>query len=232
MSYDWQAGLVLFALVIALTKLVKFLVFKIPALEQERLKNRELDKPKLALDKYRPIIRAGHKVGALSNLVFFALVAPFCVTLAPQPWWRTPLDIFVILMVYDFFYYLTHRFLFHGQGYFRRVHAVHHQARNPSYIDAHYVHPVETFIGLNLFLVLIPLLSLVLGSFSVVTIGICFVIYTQLNILNHCRVELDHFPFRAISWITAKHAVHHENMHKGNYASISLFFDKAFGTLN
>ncbi len=39
--------------------------------------------------------------------------------------------------------------------------------------------------GLNLFLVLIPLLSLVLGTFNVVTVGLCFVIYTQLNVLNH-----------------------------------------------
>ena len=62
-------------------------------------------------------------------------------------------------MVYDFFYYLTHRFLFHAATdsrfavlrYFRRVHAVHHQARDPSHIDAFYVHPVETTIGQVLF---------------------------------------------------------------------------------
>jgi sterol desaturase/sphingolipid hydroxylase (fatty acid hydroxylase superfamily) len=232
MTYDWQAGLALFVMVVVLTKLAKFLAFKVPALEQERLKNRVLDKPKLAMDKYRTIIKSGQKVGLISNIIFFTCVAPFFVTLAPQPWWRTPLDIFVILMVYDFFYYLTHRFLFHGQGYFRRVHAVHHQARNPTYIDAHYVHPTETFIGLNLFLLLIPLLSLVLGTFNVVTIGLCFVIYTQLNVLNHCLVELPYWPFKTISWITAKHAVHHENMHKGNYASITLFYDRIFGTLD
>lgn len=232
MTYDWQAGLVLLALVVTLTKVLKFFLFKVPALEQERMNNRELDKPKLALEKYRPIISSTQRVGALSNLVFFTLVAPFVVTLSPQPWWHTPVDIFIILMVYDFFYYLTHRFLFHGQGYLRRVHAVHHQARSPTYIDAHYVHPLETFIGLNLFLVLIPLLSLVLGIFNVVTVAICFVIYTQLNILNHCRVDLDYFPFKTIRWITAKHAVHHENMHKGNYASITLLYDKVFGTLD
>ncbi len=232
MTYDWQAGLVLFVMVVALTKFAKFLAFKVPAFEQERLKNRVLDKPKLDMDKYRTIIKSGHRVGLISNIVFFACVAPFCVTLTPQPWWRTPVDIVVILMVYDFFYYLTHRFLFHGQGYFRRVHAVHHQARNPTYIDAHYVHPLETFIGLNLFLVLIPLLSLALGTFNVVTVGLCFVIYTQLNVLNHCRVDLPYWPFKTINWITDKHAVHHENMHKGNYASITLFFDKVFGTLD
>ena len=232
MTYDWQAGLALFVMVVALTKLAKFIAFKVPALEQERLKNREVDKSKLALEKYRPVIKATHKVGAISNLAFFLLVAPFFVSFAPQPWWHIPLDIFVILMVYDFFYYLTHRFVFHGQGYFRRIHAVHHQARSPTYIDAHYVHPLETFIGLNLFLVLVPLLSLVLGTYHVVTIALCYVIYTQLNIINHCKVELGGFPFKTLSWITAKHAVHHENMHRGNYATITLLFDRMFGTLD
>jgi sterol desaturase/sphingolipid hydroxylase (fatty acid hydroxylase superfamily) len=232
MTYDWQAGLALFVMVVALTKIAKFFAFKVPALEQERLKNRELDKAKLALEKYRPVIKATHKVGAISNLIFFALIAPFFVSLAPQAWWKVPLDILVILVVYDFLYYLMHRFLFHGQGYFRQVHAVHHQARNPTYIDAHYVHPLETFMGLNMFLLLIPLLSLVLGSYHVVTIGLCFVIYTQLNIINHCKIELDEPQFRALNWISAKHAVHHENMQRGNYASLFLLYDRMFGTLD
>ena len=32
-------------------------------------------------------------------------------------WWKLLLDCFVILMVYDFFYYLVHRFLFHDGGF-------------------------------------------------------------------------------------------------------------------
>ncbi len=232
MTYDWQAGLTLFVLAVAFTKIGKFIAFRVPALEGERLKNRQIDKTKLAQPKYMPVVRSTHKTGAISNLVFFITIAPFFVTLAPQAWWRTPLDIFVILMVYDFLYYLMHRFLFHGQGYFRQIHALHHQARNPTYIDAHYVHPLETFMGLNLFLLLIPLLTLLMGPFHAVNVALCYVIYTQVNIINHCRVELDRFPFRTLNWITAKHAVHHENMHRGNYATITLLFDKMFGTLN
>jgi sterol desaturase/sphingolipid hydroxylase (fatty acid hydroxylase superfamily) len=38
------------------------------------------------------------------------------------------LDAFLVLMIYDFFYYVTHRFLFHGKGHFRGVYAVHHHA--------------------------------------------------------------------------------------------------------
>ena len=232
MSYDWQAGLALFVLVVALTKLGKFVAFRIPALEGERQKNREIDKTKLAQEKYRPVINANHRVGAISNLVFFIAIAPFFVTLSTDTLWQLPLDIFVVLMVYDLFYYLMHRFLFHGQGYFRQVHALHHQAREPTYIDAHYVHPLETFLGLNLFLVMFPLLYPVLGSFHVLSVGLCYIIYVQINQVNHCKVELPYFPFKTLSWITAKHAVHHENMHKGNYASITLLYDKLGGTLD
>lgn len=232
MSYDWQAGLALFVLVVALTKLGKFLVFRVPALEGERQNNREIDKTKLAQEKYRPVINATQRVGAISNLVFFIAIAPFFVTLSTSTLWRLPLDIFVVLMVYDLFYYLMHRFLFHGQGYLRQVHALHHQAREPTYIDAHYVHPLETFMGLNLFLVMFPLLYPVLGSFHVLTAALCYIIYVQLNQINHCKVVLPYFPFKTLSWITAKHAVHHENMHKGNYASITLLYDKLGGTLD
>jgi len=232
MAYDWQAGLVLFALVVGLTKLGKYIVFRVPALAGERQKNREQDRHKLKSDKYPPVVKATQRVGLYSNLLFFFGYAPFFVTLAPQPWWRAPLDIIVILMVYDFFYYLMHRFLFHGQGYFRRVHAVHHQARSPTYIDAHYVHPLETFMGLNLFLIMIPALALVSGALHVVTVAICYLIYVQLNQINHCRIELPYSPFRTLTWISAKHAVHHENMHMGNYATITLLYDKLFGTLD
>ena len=45
-------------------------------------------------------------------------------------------------------------------------------------------------------------------------------------------MKLPYFPFRTLSWITAKHHVHHENMHKGNYATITLFYDKLFGTFD
>lgn len=232
MNYDWQAGLALLVSVVALTKMAKYLAFRIPALQRERQKNRDLDAQKLALPKYKPLIKVGHRVGLYSNLAYFFLYAPLFVTFTPQPWWRAPADIFLMFMIYDFFYYLMHRFLFHGQGYFRRVHAVHHQARNPTYIDSHYVHPLETFMGLNLFLLMTPALALLMGDLHVITVATCYVVYVQINQINHCKVELPYFPFRALTWITDKHAVHHENMHKGNYATITLFYDKMFGTLD
>ena len=136
-------------------------------------------------------------------------------------------------MVYDFFYYLTHRFVFHGKGYFRKVHAVHHQARSRvSSIDSFLLHPAEIFIGIALFYVVTAILCLISGGpFHVATMVITSVIYTQLNQINHCRIDLKGFPWTTLNWIAMKHDAHHQDMHKGNYATITLLFDWLFGTL-
>jgi len=230
--YNFPAALAAFAGIVVLTKTLKFLAFKVKPLENMRDINKTRDKPKWNTPKYPPIVKANQKDGLWTNLVFFTLMLPFFVTLEPQPLWRVLLDIVIILMFYDFFYYLTHRFWFHGKGKMRQVHAVHHQARNPTYLDAHYVHPLETLVGLSLYMGSIAVLSLLLGPYHVVTVILTFVIFTQLNIINHCFVDLDYFPFKTLTWITRKHKVHHENMHKGNYATITLLYDRMFGTLD
>jgi len=220
------------ACIVVITVIGKKLAFGIPALAEMRRRNREQDKEKWAREKYPPMVRSTQKVGMYCNATFFTLLLPFCVTFSPQPLWEVFLDIFIILMFYDFLYYLSHRFWFHGNGAMRQVHAVHHQARNPTYLDAHYVHPLETFVGLALYMGSIILLAVLLGPFHLATIVVTFLIFFQLNQINHTFVDLPYFPFKTLSWITAKHHVHHENMHKGNYATITLFYDKIFGTLD
>ncbi len=230
--YNWQGALLALAAIAVLTRVAKFLIFKVAPLQAMRELNRERDKDKWAKPKYPPIVRANQKVGMWTNLVFFALMLPFMVTLEMQSVGKILLDIFIILMFYDFFYYLSHRFWFHGNGKMRQVHAVHHQARNPTYLDAHYVHPLETFVGLALYIGSITVLAPFLGPYSVITIVLTFMIFTNINIINHTHVDLDYFPFKTLTWITRKHHVHHENMHKGNYATITLLYDRLFGTLD
>ncbi len=231
MLYDWKATLAFVLLTVVLSRVGRYLVFKVPALNETRRKNQEVDRVKRAQEKYPPVIKAGTRVGMYTNGFFFLAVAPFCVTLSPQPLWNILLDVAAILMLYDFLYYLTHRFVFHGQGYMRRVHALHHQARSPTHIDAYYVHPLETFIGIFVFLASLTVLAAVMGSFHAITMTLSFMVFTQLNVINHCHIDLPYFPFKTLSWISAKHAVHHQSMHSGNYATITLLYDKVFGTL-
>ncbi|WP_116365920.1 sterol desaturase family protein [Parahaliea mediterranea] len=230
--YHWQAALVVLAGVVLITKAGQWLAFKVPALQRMRELNRIEDSKKKALPKYPPMMKASRNIGAITNLAFFLLILPFCVSFQFEGITWMLLDVVIILMVYDFFYYLCHRFWFHGNGWMRRVHAVHHQARQPTHIDAYYVHPFETFVGIALYLGSLALLAALLGPFHVATVIATYVIFTQLNIINHTFVELPYFPFRSLSWITAKHHVHHENMHRGNYATITLLYDKLFGTLD
>lgn len=237
LSYVWQhynilAAVLALAAVALITVVGKRLLFAVPVLAQMRALNKEKDRPKWAMEKYPPVVRASQRVGLVCNATFFFLLLPFCITLQAQPVWKILLDIFVILMFYDFFYYLAHRFWFHGQGPMRKVHAVHHQARNPTYLDAHYVHPLETFIGLALFIGSIVVLAPLMGPFHIVTIVVTYLAFMQINQINHIYFDVNRFPFKTVNWIVAKHHVHHENMHKGNYATITLFYDKIFGTLD
>jgi len=240
LAYLWQqynilGSLLALAGIAAITIVGKRLVFSVPALEKMRALNKEMDKSRWAQEKYPPMVRATQKVGMYCNLTFFTLLLPFCITAwnSPvPPIWEILLDTFIILMFYDFFYYVSHRFWFHGQGAMRKIHAVHHQARNPTYLDAHYVHPFETFVGLALYMGSIVVLAALIGPFHIITIILTFLIFTQINQINHVFFDLPYFPYKTVNWIVAKHHVHHENMHKGNYATITLFYDKLFGTLD
>lgn len=237
LSYIWQhynivTALIALAAIIVLTVVGKRLVFSIPALGEMRALNKEKDKPKWNQEKYPPVVRATQRVGLYCNLTFFLVLLPFCITMEAQPIWKILLNIVAILMVYDFVYYLSHRFWFHGNGPMRKIHAVHHQARNPTYLDAHYVHPLETFIGLALFIGSVVVLAPFLGPFHIATIIPTYLIFTNINQINHTFVDLPRFPYKTLNWIVEKHHVHHENMHKGNYATITLFYDKIFGTLD
>jgi sterol desaturase/sphingolipid hydroxylase (fatty acid hydroxylase superfamily) len=101
-----------------------------------------------------------------SLAVALAVVAilPFSATVDSPSFARILLEIVAILMVYDFFYYMAHRFLMHGNGPLRRIHGIHHQARDPSWIDSHYVHPIEIAVGLWLFFGTVAGYALIVGG--------------------------------------------------------------------
>ena len=231
MSYDWKAALAFLATLVALTAIGHFLAFRVPALQRMRELNREADRVKLSRQRYSQAVRENKRAALLTNAGFYFAVLPFCLSLEPRPLWRHAVDVVAVLMVFDFAYYLTHRFLFHGRA-LRKVHALHHQARTPTYVDGLYVHPLETAIGLALFLGSIPLVAtLGGGALNAFSMAVATLIFTQLNTINHCYVNLPHFPFRALSRITALHAAHHVDMNHGNYATLTMIYDRLFGTL-
>ena len=230
MTYDWMAALVLLGALIVLTAVCRFIAFKIPALQRMRELNQEADEPKMARKRFREAVKASNRAALITNGVFYVAILPFCVSLEPRPLWRNLVDIVAVLMVFDFMYYLTHRFLFHGK-LLRKVHALHHQVRTPTYIDALYVHPLETVIGLVLFLGSIPLIAVLAGApLNAFSMAIATLIFTQVNTINHTYVNLPYFPFKTLDNVTGVHAAHHVDMNQGNFATLTMVYDRLFGT--
>jgi len=230
LTYNWIAALGALAVAVGLTLAGRRIAFKVPAFVRMRELNEKLDADKIALPKYPPAVASSNRAGLGVNVVLLLLVLPLTATTVLPSAWSFVIAVLLMLLVHDFMYYMTHRFLFHGEGYFRRVHALHHQARSPSYIDALYVHPLETVIGVGIFVLSVILCSLVLGRIHFAAIAIAHVIFTQVSVLNHVKIDLPYFPFKWVHWVSAKHAIHHQNMHKGNFAGITPLYDKLFGT--
>ena len=231
MSFDWIAALAFFAALVLLTVVGRFLVFKIPELERMRQLNHDADRIKLKRKRFKEAVKVNNKVGLIVNLVFYVTILPFCVTLESRPLWRHAVDIVAVLMVFDFFYYLTHRFLFHGKA-LRQVHSLHHQAHTTTHIDALYVHPLETAIGLALYLGSIPLIAAISGGpLNAFSMAVATLVFTQANTINHTFVDLPYFPFKTLDHVTSIHAAHHVDMNRGNYATLTMLYDRLFGTL-
>ena len=230
MSYDWLAALVTIGALAALTAVGRFLAFKVPALQQMRELNQEADAPKMAGERFREAVKENSRAGLVTNLVFYFTILPFCVSFASRPLWQHLAEIVAILMIYDLMYYVTHRFVFHGRP-MRKAHALHHQVREPTYIDALYVHPLETFIGLSLYLLSIPIVALVVGApLNAFSVAVATLIFTQVNTINHTYVNLPYFPFKTLDYVTGVHAAHHVDMNQGNFATLTMVFDWLFGT--
>lgn len=231
--YNLPASLLVLVASIATVVLGKKLLLMIPALAKTKEFNHGENRTKYKTKKgYMEKIKSSQKVALLTNLAFFLLILPFIATFEMQPVWKILLHVVAILMIYDFFYYLMHRFLFHGPGWFRKVHGVHHKARSVTSLDSLYLHPMEAFLGIALFIVSTLGFSLAIGEpLHVITLTITTVIYTQLNTINHVHIDLPYAPFKLLTWISKKHAIHHIDMQRGNYATITLLYDKLFGTL-
>lgn len=145
---------------------------------------------------------------------------------APTPVWVMLWQLVAILGIYDFAYYLMHRFAFHQWAWLKKVHAVHHTVRHPNAVDSLYLHPIETFLGLFLLMVCTALV----GPVSPATFGLVFAAYSFLNILVHAGLDVPVLGLRSLGYLARKHDIHHTSMRGGNFASITPIWDRVFGT--
>ncbi len=236
-QYQWKLSLAtaagIFGINFAARTLARALV---PTIGEASRLNAETYREKMRKPNYAANQAWNRKWSLLYLVVIFGGIVPFCVTVESQPWWKVLIDIVAILMVYDFFYYLVHRFLFHDSGFLGGplvwVHAVHHRQRNPCRGDSSYIHPLEVALGLGLYVVTIFVLSRFMGTFHVASVIITWIAFSEINQHNHDRWTADRFPFRIINTMAVMHHHHHAMFTGGNFATISLLYDWMFGTLD
>jgi sterol desaturase/sphingolipid hydroxylase (fatty acid hydroxylase superfamily) len=235
-GYEWKLSLITLAGILILQWAGKHAVLLVPSFREEYRRNQTTYQAKMQKPHYAENQAWNRKWGGIFLVIIFAGIMPFVVTLDPQPWWQYPVDMVAILMVYDFFYYLTHRFVFHDDGKWKGplvwMHAVHHRQQNPCRNDSSYIHPLEVAIGLGLYVAVIFFLSLFMGGFHVATVIITWIAFSQINLHNHDLWETDKFPFKYLNYMAVMHHNHHAKFTGGNYATITLLFDWMFGTLD
>ena len=232
-QYQWLLSVYTLVGIFAVLIVGKYLLLMLPGMRQTReLNQQEADKRVTSL-RYLSIQNRSKIWGLLTQVLIFVCILPFALTLEPQPWWQILLDIFVILMVYDFFYYLVHRYLFHDGGIggpLMWVHAVHHQKKDPCRKDSNFLHPIETCMGLGLFGACLGGLAYFMGDFHVITAVVTWVAFSEINQHNHDLMEADRFSYKYLKYMSFMHHVHHARFTAGNFATISLFWDWLFGT--
>jgi sterol desaturase/sphingolipid hydroxylase (fatty acid hydroxylase superfamily) len=222
--------------IVALTMGFGMIARMIPSVKLARQVNQDTYKSKMEKPNYAANQMWNRKWSLGYLVVIFGLILPFCLTAEPQHWSRVLRDMFIILMVYDFVYYLTHRFLFHDNGIFggplKWMHAIHHRQHNPCKGDSSYIHPLEVAVGLGLYVATIFFLSSFLGNFHVVTIVVTWFAFSGINTHNHALWEDSKMLFGIPAYASRMHHHHHARFTGGNYATITLLYDWMFGTLD
>lgn len=234
--YNLLASFYAGAAILLLTFISSRAALLVPTFRQAAQINEQVFQEKMKKPEYAANQKRNRLWGMFDWLVIFTLILPFCVTTQMQPWWKMLLDIVAILMVYDFFYYLVHRFLFHKGGFLGGpliwVHAVHHRQHDTCRGDSSYIHPLEVAMGLGLYAGTIFGLSRIMGDFPILTIVITWIAFSEINLHNHDRWGVDRFPFKYLSFMSKMHHNHHARFTGGNFATISLIYDWMFGTLD
>lgn len=235
-NYQFLYSLYMLVGIVVVSVAGSLLLRAIPDFREARALNTADHKRKLARESYVANLSTSQKTGALFYALIFVLIMPFVVTPTMNVWWRLPVDVFAILMIYDFFYYLTHRFMFHDykswKGPLLWVHAVHHRQHRPCRADSNYIHPLEQLIGLALISAVMGGYAAAVGRLDLPTSIVAWVLYIQMNLHNHALWESKRFPFRSLHYLSDMHHNHHIRFDAGNFGSITMFYDWLFGTLD
>lgn len=144
----------------------------------------------------------------------------------PVAWTTVVFQAIATLLLYDFLYYLMHRYLFHEWKLMRAVHVVHHTNKFPTAFESLYGHPLENALGVGLLMIC----TAIVGPVSLPAFAVIFATFSFLNLLIHSGLDFRWPGLRVFGFMARKHARHHASMRAGNYASITPLPDLLFRT--
>ncbi|MEM6535188.1 MAG: sterol desaturase family protein [Pseudomonadota bacterium] len=140
------------------------------------------------------------------------------------------LQIPVILLIQDFYFYWMHR-ISHRPGIYERVHKTHHLSTNPSAFSAFAFHPLEALLEIGIFFILVLIIPL--HTVGLLTAGLISLAY---NVYGHLGYEImPRFVARsALGYWFNKSAYHnqHHRTYKYNYGLYTVIWDRLHGTLH
>lgn len=142
--------------------------------------------------------------------------------------WKEVLAVTVYFIIYDAYFYWSHRFL-HWGWFYKNVHVVHHKSMNPTPLASFSFHPIEAIASLLYIYVVLLLVPMSAETF----IGL--MLFTDFgNISGHLGYE--YMPKKLITsrwgnWITTPthHNMHHQ-VSKYNFGLYWNGWDKLFKT--
>ena len=137
-------------------------------------------------------------------------------------------SIFLMLILHDWYFYWTHRWL-HRKENFGRFHSVHHRSKVTTPFTSQSFHWVESFINMGpslIFPFIFPLHPTAYIIFTIVAFA--------YNVYGHGNYDFlpkrwrNHALFR---WINSpsNHGYHHDQIN-GNYGFYTTIWDRAHGT--
>ncbi len=167
---------------------------------------------------------SGAILGVMWQLGWTRLYLPF----NSYPLWYFPVSFFLLSLIHDFYFYVTHRFL-HIPWVYRRAHYAHHQSLTPSPWASFSFHPWEGLIEA----LPVPLIVLFLPVHPLVLLAYLTAM-TVSSVTNHLGFEI--LPSGSARHPIGKYlisGVHHSQHHKSfkhNYGLFYTFWDRWFET--
>lgn len=152
----------------------------------------------------------------------------FYTDISQYGWLYFFLSLPILMFLHDTYFYWVHR-LMHTRFFYRRMHKVHHDSKDPSPWAAFSFHPLEALVEA----LIIPALAFLIPIHPIIFLTF-LMIMTVSSVINHLGFEL--FPqwFIRVPFlrecITATHHHAHHAERKYNFGLYFIWWDRWMGT--